>query len=261
MHGCNVAQKFVRKRQRRYFKIWDKSEGFNKELWDSWVELLCLDFSCNLWQLVQAEIILAVFQQTDRTQVKTHPEMVPPFLSTLYLQNEPAQRWIWAGDWDFATSPAWWSAQSSTDLIKIFILKWGKRRVLRGILSVALRLSSGRSSTLFSTAVCIGSILLELLLHVTISGVIWVLSVTDQIKAHLQNLSGRRCVKGEVYGQLLSCRITKPLVWGQRNEPGNFHCHPHLAGPMERRTELPSAHNDNSNMDFFSSDQQTEIAI
>lgn len=32
VHGCSVTQKYVRKRQRRQFKIWDKSEEFSKEL-------------------------------------------------------------------------------------------------------------------------------------------------------------------------------------------------------------------------------------
>lgn len=32
MHGCSATQKYVKKRQRRQFKIWDKSEDFSKKI-------------------------------------------------------------------------------------------------------------------------------------------------------------------------------------------------------------------------------------
>lgn len=130
-----------------------------------------MDFSCNLWQPVQAETILAVFQQTDRTQVKTHPaskEMVPPsplpfFPHYVFKTSKPN-----ANLCSLATSPAFSCLlkcsvhhQSSIDLVKIFTLRWEKRRVLREILSLALRLSRVRSAPLFPTALCTRAVLLE----------------------------------------------------------------------------------------------------
>lgn len=32
MHGCSATQKYLRKRQRRQFKIWNKSEEFSKKI-------------------------------------------------------------------------------------------------------------------------------------------------------------------------------------------------------------------------------------
>lgn len=155
-----------------------------------------------------------MFQQTDRTQVKTHPalrdgsSLPTPFLSTLYLQNEQAQCWIWAEDetlHSLVTSSAFPCLvkcsvhhQSSTDLVKIFLLRWGKRRVLRGILSLALRLSSGRSSISFSIAVCIRRILLELLLASCPQG--WSGCFLWQLQTKRVTFQSFQGAKEELYG-------------------------------------------------------------
>lgn len=145
VHGCSVTQKYVRKRQRRQFKIWDKSEEFGKELSTGIPE-------SNYFAWISPEIYGSLSKQKSFWQcssrltgyrlkpIQLSKSMVPPSLFPFFphyiskMSKPSADSELRAETLhSLATSPAFSCLvkcsvhrQSSIDWVKVFILRWEK---------------------------------------------------------------------------------------------------------------------------------------
>lgn len=202
MHGCSVTQKYHRKRQRRQFKIWDKTEEFCKELssgilesnyfaWISPVIYGSLSKQKSLWQC-----------SSRLTGYRLKPIQLPKrwFLPPHSLSfHIISSKWLRADDWDLAQSGhisclvnCSVHPQSSIDLVKVFILRWENKSFEGNIVTGSETLQCKVKNSCFALLSALGLFYWKwCLLHVTSSGVIWVLSVTAAGKeGHSQSFQG-----------------------------------------------------------------------